>query len=67
MARQLSKRGGDIGCEVQSDRVILSGRAVVFLEGEIAIPSGRRRFYSSPSSRHSSDSSSRNSGFKNLI
>jgi hypothetical protein len=36
-ARQLSPRGGDIGCEVQSDRVILSGRVVIFLEGEISV------------------------------
>lgn len=35
-AKQVSKRGGDITCEVKADRVFLSGRAVTFMEGEIA-------------------------------
>ncbi len=35
MARQVSKRGGNITCEVKADRVILSGRAVTFMEAEI--------------------------------
>lgn len=34
-ARQISARGGDIGCEMQADRVILSGAAVTFMEAEI--------------------------------
>ncbi|MDH4274056.1 MAG: PhzF family phenazine biosynthesis protein [Gammaproteobacteria bacterium] len=34
-ARQLSKRGGDVRCEVEGDRVILIGNAVTFLQGEI--------------------------------
>jgi predicted PhzF superfamily epimerase YddE/YHI9 len=34
-ARQLSKRGGTVFCEVRGDRVFLSGRAVTFLEREI--------------------------------
>ena len=37
-ARQLSKRGGEIYCEVKGDRVLLSGRAVQFMKGEIIIP-----------------------------
>lgn len=31
-ARQLSKRGGEVLCEVQGNRVMLSGRAVTFME-----------------------------------
>jgi predicted PhzF superfamily epimerase YddE/YHI9 len=34
-ARQLSSRGGQVFCEVNGDRVKLSGRAVTFMEGEI--------------------------------
>ncbi len=34
-ARQVSKRGGDMGCEVRSDRVLISGRAVTVMEAEI--------------------------------
>jgi len=34
-ARQLSSRGGEVFCEVNGDRVKLSGRAVTFMEGEI--------------------------------
>ena len=37
-ARQLSKRGGSIFCNVRGERVFLSGRAVTFLMGEIDIP-----------------------------
>ncbi len=36
-ARQVSKRGGELQCEVSGDRVILTGGAVKFMEGEIAI------------------------------
>lgn len=36
-ARQVSKRGGDILCELQGDRVKLAGRAVTFMEAEIEI------------------------------
>jgi PhzF family phenazine biosynthesis protein len=36
-ARQLSRRGGEIVCEVRDDRVMLSGRAIKYLEGEITI------------------------------
>lgn len=37
-ARQLSKRGGDVTCEVKDDRVALSGSAITFMIGEIHIP-----------------------------
>jgi PhzF family phenazine biosynthesis protein len=36
-ARQVSKRGGDILCQMSGDRVILSGRAITFMEAEIDI------------------------------
>jgi len=36
-AKQVSKRGGNITCEVNADRVSLSGRAVTFMEAEISI------------------------------
>ena len=35
-ARQVSKRGGNLACEVRTDRVVLSGSAVTFMEAEIA-------------------------------
>ena len=35
-AKQVSRRGGNITCEVKADRVILSGCAVTFMEAEIA-------------------------------
>ena len=38
-ARQISKRGGDLTCEVKGNRVSLAGRAVTFMTGEIEIPS----------------------------
>lgn len=34
-ARQVSKRGGLLGCEVLENRVLLSGSAVIFMEAEI--------------------------------
>ncbi|MBN47038.1 MULTISPECIES: PhzF family phenazine biosynthesis protein [unclassified Methylophaga] len=34
-ARQISKRGGNVECEVKNDRVLLSGSAVTFMEAEI--------------------------------
>jgi len=37
-ARQVSTRGGAIHCQVNGDRVVLSGSAVTFMEGEISIP-----------------------------
>ncbi len=36
-ARQVSRRGGNIMCEVKGDRVVLSGRAVTFMEAEMTI------------------------------
>lgn len=36
-ARQLSKRGGEVLCEVNGNRVMLSGRAVTFMEAELSI------------------------------
>lgn len=36
-ARQISARGGEVGCEVQGDRVILNGQAVTYLRGEIEL------------------------------
>jgi len=35
-AKQVSKRGGNLICEVKADRVALSGCAVTFMEAEIA-------------------------------
>ena len=34
-AKQVSKRGGNITCELKADRVFISGCAVTFMEGEI--------------------------------
>lgn len=36
--RQLSSRGGIIGCEVLGSRVLLSGECVMYLEGQIHVP-----------------------------
>jgi PhzF family phenazine biosynthesis protein len=36
-ARQISTRGGELFCEMENDRVIIKGKAVTFLEGEINI------------------------------
>lgn len=35
-AKQLSKRGGDVFCEVKGDRVLLAGYAITFMVAEIA-------------------------------
>jgi PhzF family phenazine biosynthesis protein len=35
--RQLSPRGGDLQCELHKDRVLMSGRCVLFLQGEINV------------------------------
>ncbi|BDZ74996.1 putative isomerase [Methylophaga marina] len=35
-AKQVSKRGGSLKCEVKADRVVLYGNAVTFMEAEIA-------------------------------
>jgi predicted PhzF superfamily epimerase YddE/YHI9 len=36
-SRQISERGGELWCEVQRERVILSGNAVLTLQGELLI------------------------------
>jgi PhzF family phenazine biosynthesis protein len=36
-AKQLSKRGGEIICTVQNDRVLLEGKAVEYLKGSISV------------------------------
>jgi PhzF family phenazine biosynthesis protein len=36
-AKQVSKRGGNIHCQMNGSRVILSGSAVIFMEAEIDI------------------------------
>ena len=36
-ARQLSKRGGKLICELNRDRVLISGKAVTYLKGEIEV------------------------------
>ena len=36
-AKQVSKRGGDVGCEINGDRVILTGTAVTFMEAVINV------------------------------
>lgn len=35
--KQLSPRGGDLQCELQGDRVLMSGKCVLFLEGTIDV------------------------------
>lgn len=37
IARQLSKRGGDIYCEQRGERVIMGGQCVFYMKGEIVI------------------------------
>ena len=36
-AKQLSQRGGDIYCEQNGDRVIMGGKAVFYMKGEITL------------------------------
>jgi predicted PhzF superfamily epimerase YddE/YHI9 len=36
-ARQISKRGGELYCELHGDRVTIAGRAAPFLEGVIRL------------------------------
>lgn len=36
-ARQISPRGGNVYCELREDRVLISGRAVKYMEGRIEI------------------------------
>lgn len=35
-ARQVSKRGGDVYCEVVDDRVLISGHACLYSKGQLA-------------------------------
>ena len=35
VARQLSRRGGELRCELRRDRVLLAGRAILYLQGTI--------------------------------
>lgn len=42
-ARQVSKRGGDLYCELRGDRVRMGGRAAGYLTGTIEIPNDERR------------------------
>jgi predicted PhzF superfamily epimerase YddE/YHI9 len=37
-ARQVSRRGGELWCELRGDRVRIAGRAVLYLEGSIRLP-----------------------------
>ncbi|MCA9648591.1 MAG: PhzF family phenazine biosynthesis protein [Myxococcales bacterium] len=37
-ARQVSARGGELGCTLRGDRVELAGRAALYLEGTIELP-----------------------------
>jgi hypothetical protein len=36
-ARQLSKRGGELFCELAGDRVLIGGKAVLYSRGQIEI------------------------------
>jgi PhzF family phenazine biosynthesis protein len=36
-ARQISQRGGELFCELRGDRVVIAGRAALYLEGRIHI------------------------------
>ncbi|WOX07301.1 hypothetical protein [Microbulbifer pacificus] len=36
-AKQISPRGGDLDCELRGDRVIMRGRAVTYLRGQISL------------------------------
>jgi len=38
LARQISQRGGEVGCRVQGDRVLLTGKTVHYLKGVITLP-----------------------------
>src|ERR1700744_3059333 len=39
-ARQISRRGGELFCELKGDRVEMSGYGALFLRGSIYLPSG---------------------------
>jgi predicted PhzF superfamily epimerase YddE/YHI9 len=35
IAKQVSRRGGELYCELKDDRVLIAGKATLFLEGSI--------------------------------
>lgn len=35
--RQISKRGGELGCELRDDRILLRGHAVFYLKGKLTV------------------------------
>jgi PhzF family phenazine biosynthesis protein len=37
LCRQLSQRSGDLQCELQGDRVLMSGQCVLYMQGEIRL------------------------------
>jgi len=37
-ARQLSKRGGELRCELQGERVAIAGQAAFYMEGAVSLP-----------------------------
>ena len=41
-ARQLSRRVGELECELRGDRVAIAGRTVEYLRGEINLPDQRK-------------------------
>jgi PhzF family phenazine biosynthesis protein len=36
-ARQISRRGGELFCELKGDRIVIAGRAALYLEGRIRV------------------------------
>jgi len=36
-AKQVSARGGEVHCQVDNDRVLISGKAVLFMKGSIYV------------------------------
>lgn len=36
-AKQMSLRGGEVYCEIVDDRVLISGKAVKYMEGKITV------------------------------
>lgn len=45
-ARQISKRGGELFCELAGDRVKIGGNAVLYLKGEIFVEAGEQHVVS---------------------
>ncbi|MFV8817442.1 PhzF family phenazine biosynthesis protein [Haliea sp. E17] len=40
-ARQISARGGELDCELRGARVLMSGRAVTYMQGMVGLPTAR--------------------------